>query len=86
MMTRTIVSIERTQLRALRARARARGMSVAAIIRALVTESLADSAPRRKVPAAAFERIIGLGASGCADVSDRHDDRLGQAFRDESAR
>lgn len=86
MMTRTIVSIERTQLRALRARARARGVSVAALIRALVTDSLADGGPRRKVPAEAFQRIIGLGASDRADVSIRHDDRLGQAFRDEDDR
>lgn len=86
MKTRTIVSIESSQLRALRARARAAGVSLAELVRRLVAEHLAE--PRRvpPVPPAAYARLVALGSSGRADVSESHDARLADALTREHAR
>ena len=84
--TRTIISLEPGQLRALKARARASGVSVAEIIRGLVTECLESDGPRIPVPASTFERIVGLGASGRDDIGDHHDAVLADALRKEHDR
>lgn len=81
MRTRTIISLERSQLRALKARARAKGVSVAEIMRGLVTDSLEAERPRTPVPMSTFERMVALGSSGRDDVSDRHDALLADALR-----
>ena len=80
MLTRTIVSLDQAQLRALKARARAQGVSVAALMRRLVAEALEAQRPPTAVPASTFERIVALGSSGRTDVSDRHDALLGNAL------
>ena len=83
MRTRTILSLERSQLRALKAKARDKGVSVAEFMRGLVSESLESDRPRPPRPSAAFERIVGLGKSGRTDIADRHDARLAEALRHE---
>jgi len=80
MRTRTIISIERAQLRALKARARAKGVSLAEFMRGLVTECLETERTETRVPRSTFERLVALGSSGVADVSDRHDARLADAL------
>jgi hypothetical protein len=86
MLTRTIVSLERAQLRALKARARAEGISVAELMRRLVAQELQAERPPTSVPASAFERIVAMGASGRADVGDRHDALVADAIRKEHDR
>lgn len=86
MLTRTIVSLERAQLRALKARARAQGISVAELVRRLIGESLKEGRPSAAVPASTYEWIVALGSSGRADIGDRHDALLGDALRNEHDR
>lgn len=87
MKTRTIVSMERAQLRALKGRARAAGISVAELVRRLVADSLkADQPAVRSVPRSAFEQLVALGSSGRADIADRHDALVGEALRQEHDR
>lgn len=81
MFVRTIISLDRQQLRELKTRAKAQGVSVAAFIRKLVTEGLQADRPATPVPRSTFERLVGLGSSGRADVSDRHDALLADAIR-----
>ena len=78
--------MERAQLRALKGRARAEGLSVAELVRRLVADSLRADRPLKSVPRAAFERLVALGSSGRADVGDAHDARLGDALRKEHDR
>lgn len=87
MKTRTIVSMERAQLRALKGRARAEGISVAELVRRLVADSLkADRPAMRPVPRSAFEQLVALGSSGRDDIADRHDAVLADALRREHDR
>ena len=86
MRTRTILSLERSQLRALKARARAKGVSLAELMRGLVTECLETDRPQAPIPKAAFERIVALGSSGRADVGDLHDALVADALRKDHGR
>ena len=84
MLTRTLISLERQQLRELKARAHAQGISVAALVRRLITQCLESDG--RKAGAEGFDRIVGLGASGRSDVATDHDAALGDALRREHDR
>lgn len=86
MKARTIISLERAQLRALKARARAKGVSVAELIRGLVTECLEAGRPGTPVPLSTYKRMVALGSSGRDDVADRHDALLADAVRREHDR
>lgn len=86
MRTRTIISLDRAQLRALKARARAEGVSVAELMRRIVAESLKPDRVPTAVPRSTFERIVALGSSGRADVGDRHDALLADALHKEHDR
>ena len=79
--TRTIISLELAQLRALKAMARAKGVSVAEFMRGLVAERLEAERPQPSVPLSTFERIVAVGSSGRKDVSDHHDALLADALR-----
>lgn len=81
-----MIYLERDQHRALRARARAEGISLAALIRRLAEAHLSESEPRREVPRAAFAALVALGASGRSDVGDEHDARVARALRRKHAR
>ena len=80
MKTRTIVSLEASQLRALRTRARAEGVSLAELMRRLVADHLADRPRVPPVPPAVYARLVAIGSSGRDDVADRHDARLADAL------
>ena len=81
MRTRTIISLEKRQLTALKARARAKGLSLAEFVRSLVTEYLESDRPPTPVPPSSFARLVALGSSGRGDISDRHDALLADALR-----
>lgn len=84
MKEKTLVYLERRQLRALRAEARRRGISLAELMRRVVDEHL--ERPRAEVPAVAadvYRRLVAIGSSELEDVAERHDAYLGAALRRE---
>lgn len=76
-----MVYLERDELEALRARARAERISLAEAVRRAVRMSLETGAPRRQVPASAYRELVALGASGHKDIASDHDRRLATALR-----
>lgn len=80
-----MVYLERAQHRALRERARAEGISLAALIRRLADEHLTETR-LRAVPAATFRALVGLGESGQPDIADDHDIALARALKRRHAR
>jgi hypothetical protein len=59
---------------------------MAALLRRIVARHLDDRKGRPKVSPATYMKIVGLGASGRADVSERHDAYLVRALRRDRAR
>ncbi|MGH9387020.1 MAG: ribbon-helix-helix protein, CopG family [Vicinamibacterales bacterium] len=86
MKSKTMIYLEREQLKALKARARAERISLAELMRRLVANQLAEPATAPVVASEVFARIVGLGASGQPDVSGRHDEYLATAIRRDHAR
>ena len=86
MKVRTIISLEREQLRALKATARSRNQSVAELVRGLVEDCLNSDPRQAPMPPSAFDRMIGVQSSGRDDIGDRHDAALGDALRRENDR
>ncbi len=85
MTSRTMVYLEAEQLEALKERARAERIPVTALIRRLVRQYLGDPG-QKNVPARVWSRLVALGASGRADVSEDHDRALGEALTREHLR
>jgi hypothetical protein len=81
-----MVSLEGEQLKALKARARSEGISLAELMRRLVGASLNQSPSLAPVDPKAYEAIVALGSSGRADIGDRHDAHLADALRREHDR
>ena len=81
-----MVYLEPREHKALKARARAEGISLAALIRRLVSEHLAEGPTVPQLAPDAYERMIALGSSGRDDVSEEHDAHLGRALRRDHAR
>lgn len=86
MKTKTMIYLERDQHRALRARARAEGISLAELVRRVTDAHLTESQPRPAVSRAIYQGLVALGASGRPDVSDHHDAALAGALRRKHAR
>jgi hypothetical protein len=80
MKVKTMVYLEREQLKALRARARAERISLAELVRRIVDRHLEQPGAPPPVSPDLFARIVGLGTSGRTDVADRHDDYLAAAL------
>ena len=80
MKAKTMVYLEREDLEALRARARAERISLAEAVRRAVRMSLEAGVRRREVPASAYRGLIGIGDSGKAHVSRDHDRELARAL------
>lgn len=81
-----MVYLEGEQLRALKDEARARGISLAELIRRVVRDHLEKEPPLTPVPSEVHLKIVALGRSGVTDISERHDAYLGAAVRDEHSR
>ncbi len=79
MTSRTMIYLETGQLEALQKRAREERVSMTELIRRIVREYLSEGHPP---PASreAYRRIVGLGDSGNAGVSENHDRHLAAAL------
>lgn len=83
-MIRTQIQIEDAQIEWLRAKAKARGVSVSRLIREGVAlfraheERFPEEKKKRALAA------VGRFSSNISDVSERHDDYLAEAFREEA--
>lgn len=86
MKTKTMIYLERDQHRALRARARAEGISLAALVRRLAHAHLTESQSGPAVSRKTYHGLVALGASGRQDVSDDDDAHLAAALRRTHAR
>ena len=81
-----MIYFEPQQLRSLKARAQRLGISVAELVRRMVGEQLEQGSPARPPSAEVYRRLVGLGASGLEDVSERHDAYLSTALRHDDLR
>lgn len=73
-LKRTQIYLEPEQHKLLKREAAAKGISLAELLRQLAKEHL-HKEPQRED----FARIVGLGRSGVADVSEDHDRHIGEA-------
>lgn len=85
MIARTMLYLESEQLEALKERARAERVSVTELVRRLVRQYL-RRANQVDEPTPEWTRLVGLGSSGKADVSESHDRALGDALTREHLR
>lgn len=83
---RTQVYLDPEQHRSLREEARARGLSLAELMRRIVRQHLERKKEEPARPRDAYMKVVAIGSSGKRDVSERHDAYLGEALRDEGAR
>lgn len=86
MKARTMVYLEPGDHRALKAEAKRLGISLAELMRRVVRDHLQGQATSPPVAKSVYMKIVGLGSAGPDDVSERHDDYLGEALRREHAR
>lgn len=80
-MIRTQISLTDEQMRRLRRAARARGISMAAVIREAVDRQVPDEDRARLDRQQKAFGLAGAFDSGHADTADRHDDVLAQHHR-----
>jgi len=80
MKARTMIYLEREQLKALKTKARAERISLAELMRRLVKTHLEEPRASPAVPLEAYARIVALGSSGRQDIAAEHDRYLAQAL------
>ncbi len=82
-MIRTQIQLTEQQLHRLRQAARARGVSLAEMVRQLVDRGIEQELPDRSAAYARAARNVGAfqDRDGASDVADRHDDYLERAYR-----
>ena len=81
-----MVYLEPDQHRALKARARADGISLAELIRRLARAHITQTHPLPAVARDTYGALVALGASGRQDIGDDHDVHLARALRKKHAR
>ena len=86
MKSRTMVYLESEELEGLRSEAKAQGISLAELVRRLVRQHLSRHRSVTTPQPQVYLRIVGMGASGQGDISERHDFYLGEAIRRELSR
>ena len=79
-MQRTQIYLRPEQHRALLEEATEKGISLAELVRQIVEEHLQRRTKAPRPPKEVFLRIVGIGESGQADISERHDDYLAEAL------
>lgn len=83
-MQRTQIYLYPEQHRALLNEAAQKGISLAELVRQIVTEHLERQGKSPTVPKEVFLRIVGMGTSGKKDISERHDYYLAEALLDDN--
>ncbi|HET7264068.1 MAG TPA: CopG family transcriptional regulator [bacterium] len=86
MKSRTLIYLDPADLEVLRSEARSQGISLAELMRRLVREHVKDSSPGEKPGTDAFMKLVGLGSSDRADISERHDAYIAEALKREHSR
>lgn len=86
MRTRTMLYLDAEQHRALRGEAAREGVSMAALVRRIVSWYLDERKGTSKVSRGTYMKIVGLASSGRVDISERHDAYLARAVRRERSR
>ena len=86
MNTKTMVYLEPEQHRALKAKARAEGISLAELMRRLARAHLSANKALPAVTRDTYAGLVNLGASGRSNIGDRHDDELARVLRAKHAR
>jgi hypothetical protein len=81
-----MVYLDPEQMKALKARARSEGISLAELVRRIVKRQLEEQQTLPPVPATAYARMVALGSSGRSDVAEQHDRYLADALQEEHAR
>ena len=79
MKARTMIYLEPDLLESLKTRARSERVSLAELFRRLAKDYLSQQEPNTPVPPEVYLRLVGLGTSDRHDVSERHDDYIGEA-------
>ena len=85
MKARTMAYFDPEQLEALRAEAKAQRISLAELMRRLVTPHLEERQGLPLPPTETYLKIVALGSSGRQDISEHHDTYLGKVLRRERA-
>lgn len=80
-----MIYLDPRQLKALKAKARIEGISLAELMRRLATRLLEAEQTAPSVPPSAYAKLVDLGSSGRLDVADRHDEHLAHALTREHA-
>ena len=86
MKARTMVYLERQQLKTLKAKARDQQVSLAELVRRVVKAYLDEPRALPAVPTKAYAAMVAIGSSGRQDIAERHDTYLADALRREHAR
>jgi hypothetical protein len=81
-----MVYLESEELHALRVEAAKKGISLAELMRRLVRQHIENRHPKSPASAKAYLKIVALGSSSRKDISERHDQYLGEALRREHSR
>lgn len=85
-MVRTQVYFSEEQHRALQHAAQREGVSMTAFLRRMVERELLGRSGRQDYAKDAVMALADLGRSGRSDISERHDEALAEAFRDDAVR
>jgi glucose-6-phosphate-specific signal transduction histidine kinase len=82
-MMRMQVQLTARQVTRLRRAASAQGISLSELVRRLVDRGIEDELPDRATAYARASQLVGRfrDSKGAGDVSERHDDYLGDAYR-----
>ena len=81
-----MVYLEPDQHRALKARAKAEGISLAELMRRLARAHLAQRREVPPVPREVYDGLVALGSSRRSTIGDDHDRELARALRTKHAR
>jgi len=80
---RTLIYLDPSDLKALRAEARSQGISVAELMRRVVRTHISGQRATRRPSQETYMKLVGLGSRSRQDISEHHDVYLAEALRRE---